>query len=221
MMSEIAKASPAATIRTTAAQCPAIPVWASRWPGSGLAAGVLCLVRPSGNSTMFCRNAYGLPSADGASAADRARPTTTVAPTKRQAVLAPSRAASIAVKTGTAGHAVAFMAHATPRATAARTMLDGRAISARVRNISAITGGSVMPTASGNAITGEAAMNTVDSRTPCRQESQRRCGAAMANAVQISTIDTAVSHTRGSASRPDTPSALGSPNTAMTGRYGL
>jgi hypothetical protein len=146
---------------------------------------------------------------------------TSVAAAKRQARLTPSRAASIAVKTGTAGQAVAFMAAATPRAAAARYSPDGLAISARVRNISAITGGSVMPTASGNAITGEAAMKTVDSRIPFRQSSQCRCGAATANAAQIKAIDTAVSHTRGSAHRPVAPSALGSPNTAMTGRYGL
>src|ERR1035438_3420499 len=194
---------------------------ASRWPGSGLAAGVLYLLRPSGNSTVFCTNADGFRSAAGASTADRASVTTIVIPVKRQAALAAWRPASIAAKTGMAGQAVAFIAHATPSATAARPMPEGRAISASVRNISAITGGTVMPTASGNAITGEAAMNTVDSSTPCRQESQRRCGAAMANAAQISAIDTAVSHTRGSANRPEAPSALGSPNTAMTGRYGL
>ena len=146
---------------------------------------------------------------------------TIVAAAKRHAFLAPSRAVSIAVKTGTAGHAVAFMAAATPRAAAARISPDGLAISASVRNISAITGGSVIPTASGNAITGEAAMNTVDSRTPCRQPSQCRCGAATLNAAQINTMDTAVSHTRGSANNPVAPSALGIPNTAMTGRYGL
>ena len=82
----------------------------------------------------------------------------------------------MAVKTGTAGHAVAFIAAATPRAAAARVSPEGLAISARVRNISAITGGSVIPTASGNAITGEAAMNTVDSRTLYR--TSRSAGAA-------------------------------------------
>ena len=144
-----------------------------------------------------------------------------MAPRKRQADLAPTRAASIAGNTGTAGQAVAFMAHATPSAPAARIRPDGRAISARVRNISAMTGGSVIPTASGNAITGEAAMNTVDSMTLLRQSSQCRCGAAIVNAAQINAIDTAVSHTRGSASRPFAPSAFGIPNTAMTGMYGL
>ena len=140
---------------------------------------------------------------------------------KRQTAWAPSRTATAAANTGTAGQAVAFIAHATPRATAARNSPDGRAISARVRSISAITGGSVIPTASGNAITGEAAKNTVDSRVSCRHSAQRRCGAATVNAAQISAIDTAVSHSRGSANRPEAPSALGSPNTAMTGRYGL
>ena len=146
---------------------------------------------------------------------------TIVAAAKRQAFLTPSRAASIAVKTGTAGQAVAFMAAATPRAPAARVSPDGLAISARVRNISAMTGGSVIPTASGNAITGEAAMKTVDSSTRCRQSSQCRCGAATLNAAKISAMDTAVSHTRGSPNSPVAPSALGIPNSAMTGRYGL
>jgi hypothetical protein len=110
------------------------------------------------------------------------------------------------------------MAHATPRATAAWRKFDGRAISARVTNNRAITGGSVIPTASGNAITGEAAMKTVDSTTLRRHESQCRCGAAMANAAQINATDTTVSHSRGSPNRPDAPSALGSPNIAITGR---
>ena len=220
-MSDRAKPSPAAISRPTAAQWPAIPVMASRCPGSGLAAGVLWLVRPSGNSTVFCRNAYGSISAAGASATASRPATRIVTPTKRQAARAPSRAASIAANTGMAGQAVAFIAHATPRAMAARSSPDGRAISARVRNISAMTGGSVMPTASGNAITGEAAKKTVDSVVLCRHSSQCRCGAATVNAAQISAMDTAVSQSRGSANRPDAPSALGRPNTAMTGRYGL
>jgi hypothetical protein len=220
-MSHTTKPTPAAASRPTAAQWPAIPVSASRCPGSGLAAGVWCLVRPSGNSTVFCTNEYGLASASGAITTASTPAITTVAAAKRQARRAPSRAASIAVKTGTAGQAVAFMAAATPRAAAARYRPDGRAISARVTNISAITGGSVIPTASGNAIIGEAARKTVDSRTPYRHESQCRCGAAMANAAQIKAIEVAVSHTRGSPHRPVAPSAFGMPNTAMTGRYGL
>src|SRR5580700_10617316 len=220
-ISHTAKATPAAIRSPTAAQCPGIPVSASRCPGSGLAAGVLYLVRPSGNSTVFCRNAYGSASPAGASKTVSAIAITIVAAAKRQALLIPSRAASIVVNTGTAGQAVAFIAAATPRAAAARYRPDGRAISASVKNISAITGGSVIPSASGNAITGEAAMNTVDSSTPCRQSSQCRCGAATLNAAKISAMDTAVSHTRGSPNSPVAPSALGIPNSAMTGRYGL
>ena len=139
-------------------------------------------------------------------------------PANRQADLTPSRVASMALTTGTAGHAVAFIAHATPSATAALNTPDGLAISARVRNISAITGGSVIPIASGNAITGEAATNRADSMTWRLHSWQCRCGAAMLNASQIRVMDTTVSHTRGSASRPVAPSAFGSPNTAMTGR---
>jgi hypothetical protein len=140
---------------------------------------------------------------------------------KRHMAWAPCRTATAAAKTGTAGQAVAFIAHATPRARAARNSPDGRAISARVRNINAMTGGSVIPTASGNAITGEAAKKTVDSVVLCRHPSHRRCGAATVNAAQISAMDTAVSHSRGSANSPEAPSARGRPNTAMTGRYGL
>ena len=220
-MSDTAKPSPAANSRATAAQWPAIPVVASRCPGSGLAAGVLCALRPSGNSTVFCRNAYGSSSAAGASATASRPATRITTPMKRQTAWAPCRTATAAANTGTAGQAVAFIAHATPRATAARNSPDGRAISARVRNISAMTGGSVIPTASGNAITGEAAKKTVDSVVLCRHSSQRRCGAATVNAAQISAMDTAVSHSRGSANRPEAPSARGRPNTAMTGRYGL
>src|SRR5262249_61432823 len=120
--------------------------------------------------------------------------------------------------TGIAGQAVAVIAHATPRAAAAWSRPEGRAISASVRNSKAMTGGSVMPTASGNAITGEAAKRTVDSVVLRRQPTQRRCGAATVNAAQISAIDTAVSHSRGAAKTPEAPSAPGRPNTAPTGR---
>src|SRR4029077_2715933 len=100
---------------------------------------------------------------------------------KRQTAWAPCRKATAAANTGTAGQAVAFIAHATPKATAARNNPDGRAISASVRNIKAMTGGSVMPTASGKAITGEAAKKTVDSVVLCRQSPQRRGGAPPGN----------------------------------------
>src|SRR5437763_16220991 len=184
-MSEVAKPSAAAISSATAAQWPAIPVVASRCPGSGLAAGVLCGVRPSGNSTVFCKNAYGSSSAAGASAAASRPATRITTPMKRQTAWAQCRTATAAANTGIAGQAVAFIAQATPSVIAARNSPDGRAISASVRNISAMTGGSVMPTASGNAITGEAAKKTVDSVVLRRQPSQRRCGAAMVQAAQI------------------------------------
>ena len=176
------------------------------------------MLRPSGNSTVFCKNAYGSSSAAGAIAAASRPATRITTPMKRQTAWAPCRTAIAAANTGTAGQAVAFIAHATPRATAARNRPDGRAISASVRNISAMTGGSVMPTASGKAITGEAAKKTVDSVVLRRHELQCRCGAATVNAAQISAMDTTVSQSRGSANRPEAPSARGRPNTAMTGR---
>src|SRR5579863_5249131 len=198
-----------------------MPVSASRCPGSGLAAGVLCLVRPSGNSTVFCSRAYGLLSADGASARDKPTASAATTATNRQADRAVSRALTSAVNTATAGQAVAFMAHATPSATAARNTPDGRAMSARVRNIRARIGGSVIPTASGNAITGEAATKMVDSRTLRLHALQCGCGAATRNAAQMRMRDTAVSHSRGSPSRPLAPSARGRPKMAITGSYGL
>ncbi len=79
----------------------------------------------------------------------------------------------------------------------------------------------MIPTVSGKAITGEAARNRADSSTPRRHPAQRRCGAATVNAAQISTIEVRLSQSRGSPRMPVAPSARGSPNSAMTGRYGL
>src|SRR4029077_2025144 len=106
------------------------------------------------------RNVYGLASPIGASSTDSPIAITIVAAANRQAFLTPSRAASIAVNTGTAGQAVAFMAAATPRAPAARISPDGLAISARVRNISAMTGGGGAPPATREADHGGGAMKT-------------------------------------------------------------
>src|SRR5882757_5192506 len=118
----------------------------------------------------------------------------------------------MATSTGSAGHAVAFIAHATPIRIAGQTG-DRRSNSATARHTNASTGGSVIPRASGNATTGDAIANN-----PQRTASGRP---ATRNARMNSASDTRQSHTRASPASPGTPIALGSPNTVITGRYGL
>ena len=69
----------------------------------------------------------------------------------------PSLAMTITMSTARAGQAVYFIAQTTPRTTAGRQLSPPNLISrASARQVRAITGGSVMPSASGNASTGEA-----------------------------------------------------------------
>jgi hypothetical protein len=221
-MSETAKPSPAVSSSAIAAQCPMLPVSASRCPGSGLAAGVWCLVRPSGKSTVFCRKEVGSDSAAGAMAVASATASSRATPTNRHIALMPSLVAMKAAITGIAGQAVDFIAEATPSTTPAHMdRRPGRAASASVTSSSAMTGGSVMPTLSGNAITGEEAANTVASSTCREQDPQARCGAASQNAAASSTTEKIAIHSRGSPNRPVAPSALGMPKIAINGRYGL
>ena len=133
---------------------------------------------------MLCRKTEGLARAAGAAAAMAVPAVTADAATKRQAARLPSRAAIITAITGTAGHAVIFMAHAIPIARAAPAGRDGRIRCgtarprspaargtaplaagptprhARATQNSASTGGSVIPTASGSASTGVVTANT-------------------------------------------------------------
>src|SRR5215831_12611513 len=90
-------------------------------------------------------------------------------------------------KTGRTGQAVYFIAQAIAMARLARP-IQPRETQARATQISARTGGSVMPSASGNAITGEAIAITVTRMTRSRQLAQPRspCGAMMAKATASS-----------------------------------
>src|SRR5262249_40443150 len=130
----------------------------------------------------------GWRSAAGASAATSPAAAASTPAANRAAGRAPSRAATMTATMASAGQAGYFIAHATPRASAASTvalspvllgpvalspvsLITGsgrgagepgrraRASSASDRQVSAITGGSVIPIASGNAITGQASQN--------------------------------------------------------------
>ena len=81
--------------------------------------------------------------------------------------------------TGTAAHAVVFIAQAAASTRAALTTLP-RSAQASARQVSAMTGGSVTPSASGNAITGEATASAVAPAMRVRQcgQSRNRCGEA-------------------------------------------
>src|SRR5258708_8136319 len=125
-------ATPAVISRMIAARCPAGPGVASRWPGRGLGAGDLALVRASGYKIVFWIRAAGAVMEAGASAAARPRVVATAMAANRAAARAPPRAAIMAASTASAGQAVYFIAQATPRTTAASRA--GRAsAAARVR----------------------------------------------------------------------------------------
>ena len=94
--------------------------------------------------------------------------TSAAVPAKRHAELhrrSVSLAVRVAAKTGTAGHAVAFIAHATPSTTAARSTPDRLASKGQREEEQGDHRRVGDPIASGNAITGEAAANTVQSTT--------------------------------------------------------
>ena len=112
-----------------------------------------------------------------------------------------------------AGHAVAFVAAATPSTSPASTGCGRRHSRARPRQSSASTGTSVPPTVSENAITGVAVTRTV-------QRSTSRAPAAASAAANTATKPT-VNQTRGSVMIPGPNSARGRPKMAITGRYGL
>src|SRR5215831_8701766 len=141
---------------------------------------------------------------------------------RRAAARAPSRLASRAAITGTAGQAITFIAPATPTATPATTGRDRRAVRASARHISASTGGSVMPTASESAKSGEATASTVYRRTDRRQDAHpvTLCGMPRLNATASTAADARASHGLGSPSRPGSPAAFGRPKAVMAGKYG-
>jgi hypothetical protein len=222
-------ARPAVTSRTIAARWPAGPNVARMWPGSGLWAGVSAWVSPSGKASVFWIMAPGAARAAGARLTVRTTAAARVVAANRAAVRAPSRKAIMAVSTTGAGHAVYFIAQATARVSAAAQAVGasheprpagaaaraGRMSRARARQVKASTGGSVMPWASGNAMTGDAAANAAQLSDLADQARSRR---AMPNAAASSGNVATVSHGRGSPARPGRPSARGSPKMAMTGR---
>ena len=126
-----------------------------------------------------------------------------------------------------AGQAVYFIAHATPSTSAAAAKSRPlplppaarplRASSASARQVSAITGGSVMPIVSGNAMTGQASQNAAAPRAARRSPAAPRRQRHPERRVQQQERrgDQPGPRLTGSAERP------GSPNRAMTGRYGL
>src|SRR5258708_16764575 len=95
-------ATPAVISRMIAARCPAGPRVASRWPGRGLWAGDLALVRPSGYKIVFWIRAAGAVMEAGASAAARPRVVATAMAANRAAARAPPRAAIMAASTASA-----------------------------------------------------------------------------------------------------------------------
>jgi hypothetical protein len=132
------------------------------------------------------------------------------------AVRAPSLAASIATITGRAGQAVAFMAHAAPRAIAPACQTRRRVsevMQASVRLRSATTGRSVRPCASGRASTGEPnAKAVLRSALP---------GFASRNAAAMTAAAVMAIQSLGFPAAPCRPSAAGKPKIAIAGSYGL
>src|SRR5580704_8940015 len=165
-------------------------------------------MRPSGKSTRLSLTA--LTSVDVAIASGAASSTRTPVAASAVALnLAAARGAywthAMIASTGTAAHAVVFIAQAS------------------ARQVSAMTGGSVTPSASGKAITGEATASAVAPAMRVRQcgQSRNRCGEATTKAAAITTIVVIVTQIRVSPSTPWMPTARGRPKTSIRGRYGL
>src|SRR6516162_632912 len=174
--------------------------------------------------------AAGPDNAPGASAAASAMAVPSVMAANLTAARPPSLAATMTVSTASAGQAVYFIAQATPR-TAAGCQASPviRMSSARARQVRAITGGSVMPIASGKAITGDeraaaarqSAMPRLDVIRLGTAQLAANLLAVTRNVANSRPNVTAASNGRGSPRMPGRPSAFGRPNTAITGRYGL
>ncbi len=159
---------------------------------------------------MFSTSADGQTTATGATIATHAA---SAEPRKTRVCLRPSRVTISTAATITAGQAVAFAAEARPSAIPARTNRGWRHSSAKPRHNRARMGMSVPPTASSNAITGDAAMNTV----------QRRefLAPAALSASQKMTRNAAPNQTRGSVITWVPNNARGMPKSDITGKYGL
>src|SRR5689334_226278 len=122
--------------------------------------------------TAFWMIAAGSANMAGAVAAIRTAAAPTDDAAKRQAARPPSRDQNMVASTGTSGHAVTFIAHATPRTRPAPSARDGRAAKTSDSSMSASTGGSVVITARLSAISGEATAKAVYTRTSRRHSRQ-------------------------------------------------
>src|SRR6185437_5862329 len=103
----------------------------------------------------FCLMASGVASAFGATASASRTAAPMTVPVNLTATRGDARTQVMTASTGTTAHAVDFIAHATASTSAAR-MNWCRAARASVRQVSAMIGGSVTPTVSGKATSGEA-----------------------------------------------------------------
>ena len=122
----------------------------------------------------------------------------------------PSRARARATATTMAGHAVAFIEAAPPKARPASTGRGCRHSSAKPRQMSAMIGTSVPPTASSNAMMGVAVTNTVQRVTSLAFATRR--------ASAKKTMKATPNQTRGSASGVRPATAESRPNAVMAGR---
>ena len=122
----------------------------------------------------------------------------------------PSRASTRLTATMIAGHAVAFIEAAPPKARPASTGRGCCHMSAKPRQSSAMIGTSVPPTASSNAMIGVAVTKTVQRATSFAWATRRASAKNTTNATP--------NHTRGSASGLDPAMAHSRPNAVMAGR---
>jgi hypothetical protein len=202
----------AAPRRPIAAHWPGGPIDASRCPGSGLAALVRYLVRPSGNSTVFWKNAAGAVTEAGAVATISASAVPATVTANLIVARAPCLTASMAAMIGRAGQAVALMAQAAPSAMAAAGCTRRCGLTempAMVRLSSASTGGSVSPVASGSASTGELKANAAARSAPP--------GLAMRNALTRTAAAVTPIQSLGLPAALCRPAAPGSPKIAIAG----
>jgi len=128
----------------------------------------------------------------------------------RNAARLPSLTTSRATATASAGHAVAFIEEAMPSATPADSSLPGRHRNAKPRHMKATIGTSVPPTASSNAMTGEAVIKMAQRRQSFAPPTDK----ATANTAK----NTRPNQILGSVNALWPKMACGTPNAAISGR---
>lgn len=166
--------------------------------------------------------ANGDASASGAATIARRPVRPTAVAVNRPAARGAYRTHAMTARTGITAHAVVFIAQAMASTAPARISLP-RPAQASVRQVSAMIGGSVSPTESGNAMIGEATASALNSAARFRHcpQSRTRCGEAMTNAAMSAAAVVSVVQIRGSPSTPERPADAGRPNSCISGRYGL